>query len=424
MRICLYTETALPKIGGQELVVDQLARRFQALGHDVAVLAPRPRRPLRADDDDLPYPVIRHPRFYSTRFLVGFYRRWLLKLHRRFPFDLLHCHGVYPPAYLAARCRPRLDVPLVVTSHGGDVREGSIHLNRSTLHQRHVHALEAADALVALSRFTREGFRRMCPRARRVEDIPNGVDLDAFAVPASRPEGLDPAIRPGEYVLFLGRLKRRKGVDLLLEAFRRMSPEDDVLLVVAGDGEERPVLEAQAVRASVAHRVRFVGASFGERKTYLLQNARCTVMPSRAWEAFPLVVLESFASGVPVIASRVPGLEERIEPGRTGLLVPAESPAELARAIREILRHPARTLQWGEEARRAAHEFSWDAVVGRHLELYRDLLAVRRPQAPERLTARRDDRPPAPRRGAARSRQIVTRAEAPDEARPAPQRDG
>src|SRR5688500_13126854 len=102
MRICLYTDTALPKIGGPDMVVDALARQYQAFGHDVSVLAPHPRRPLRARDEALPYPVERHPRFFSTRFLVPWYRWCLLGHHRRRPFDVLHCHGLYPSAYLAA----------------------------------------------------------------------------------------------------------------------------------------------------------------------------------------------------------------------------------------------------------------------------------------------------------------------------------
>ena len=94
MRICLYTETALPKMGGQEVVVDALARHFQELGHGVMVLAPHPRLPLRARDQALPYPVMRHPRFYSTRRFVSWYHWFLLRLHRTFRPDVLHCHSL------------------------------------------------------------------------------------------------------------------------------------------------------------------------------------------------------------------------------------------------------------------------------------------------------------------------------------------
>src|SRR5437016_5088415 len=105
MRICLYTGTALPKLGGQEAVVDALARQFLKLGHEPLVMAPRPRLPLRPDDGTLPYPVISHPRFFSTKFLVSWYRAFLRRAARRNHFDILHCHDVYPTGYLAALTR-------------------------------------------------------------------------------------------------------------------------------------------------------------------------------------------------------------------------------------------------------------------------------------------------------------------------------
>ena len=128
MRICLYTETALPKIGGHEMAVDALAREFLALGHEPVVLAPHPRRPLLADDGSLPYPVVRHPRFFSTHWFVSWYRWYLQRLFARQSFDVLHCIGLYPPGYLAALSRHRLNVPVLITSQGGDVYEKNVRL--------------------------------------------------------------------------------------------------------------------------------------------------------------------------------------------------------------------------------------------------------------------------------------------------------
>src|SRR5580765_7220622 len=187
MRICLYTDTALPKMGGQEVVVDALARQFLALGHDPVVLAPHPRLPLRADDTQFPYPVERHWRFYSMRHLVSWYRWFLWRLHRQYCFDVLHCHGVYPPGYLAALSRDSLGIPVVVTSHGGDVNPANARLRHPVLQKRHVTGVRSAQALVAVSRFTREGFERLCPGIETIVDIPNGVNLAEFDAKAARP---------------------------------------------------------------------------------------------------------------------------------------------------------------------------------------------------------------------------------------------
>ncbi len=378
MRICLYTETALPKMGGQEFVVDALARQFQSQGHQVVVLAPQPRPPWRVNDAALPYPVERHPRFISTRRLVNWYSFWLLRCHRRYRFDVLHCHGVYPPGYLASLCRNRLGVPTIITSHGGDIREGNVRLARPVLRQRYVQALKDADALVAISRFTRQSLLRLCPHPQVIVDIPNGVELAPFAAPVARPSSLDPDIRPGEYVLFLGRLKHRKGVDVLLEALTLAPQTPGVQLVIAGDGEERPALEALTARRGLQHRVRFVSAVFGAEKIYLLQNALATVVPSRLADAFPLVVLESFAAGVPVVGTSVPGLKDLIEPGKTGWQVPSESPGELAQALTRLLNAPGLARGLSETVRKIAREYSWPAIAHRHLHLYATLVSSER----------------------------------------------
>lgn len=377
MRICLYTCTALPKLGGQESVVDSLARHFQRLGHDPLVLAPRPRSPLKPQDHALPYPVLRHPRFVSMRHFVGQYRRFLLAAHARRHFDIIHCHDVYPSGYVAGLCKRKIGVPLVITSHGGDVREGNVRIVKPGVRERHVMALAAADALVSIGPFTEEGFRRLCPDVRRIVTIPNGIDLEPFARRAARPVSLDPAIHGGRYALFLGRLSRRKGVDVLVRAMANVPSSSEVRLVIAGAGEEQSELEQLAAKLGIADRIRFVGPVEGQAKLYLLQNALFTVMPSRTWEAFPLVVLETYAAGKPLIGSRIPGIRDLIQERKTGVLVPEEDPAALAAAMREFFDHPERAAAMGQAGREIVRDFSWDSIANRHIDLYESL----RPQA-------------------------------------------
>lgn len=373
MRICLYTATALPKLGGQEAVVDSLARHFGRLGHEAVVLAPKPRRPLRARDAELPYRVVRHPRFVSTRDLVGWYRVFLNRLHARERFDVIHCHDVYPTGYLAALSKARNATPVVITSHGGDVRENNPRLERGGIPRRMLLALRQADALVSIAPFTETNFRRLYPAARRIVTIPNGIDLGPYEAPALRPEDLDAAVRPGEYVLYLGRLARRKGVDVLLDAMSRLpgGRRGGVRLVVAGSGDDEAALKG---RASLGFcEVRFVGRVEGAAKTYLLQNAIATVMPSRVWEAFPLVVLESFAAGKPVIGTRVPGIADLVEEGRTGWLFGDEKADELAEVLGKVLADPGAASRMGDAARGVARGYSWEAIAEKHVALYREL---------------------------------------------------
>jgi len=122
--------------------------------------------------------------------------------------------------------------------------------------------------------------------------------------------------------------------------------------------------------------VHFVGAARGADKVWLLQNSRFVVAPSRTWESFGLVVLESYAAGRPVIASALPGMMDLVEPGRTGLVVPPESPASLAQAIDMLLADEATTDQYGLHARGVAAAFDWHSIAERHLELYGHLVGA------------------------------------------------
>jgi glycosyltransferase involved in cell wall biosynthesis len=380
MRICLYTNTALPKLGGQEVVVDALARQFRALGHEPLVLAPWRRSQGPFDAASVPYPVVWHPRFLSTRRFVSWYGHWMAKLQHARGFDVVHCHGTYPAGYVGACCQAVRHLPLVITSHGDDLAPLGLYDRKPKLRERYRMALEQADAAVAISKYTAEMFREACPRLRIVE-IPNGVEVRQFAAAAPRPADLDPAIQPGQYLLFLGRLDARKGVDVLLDALALAGDQCRLDLVVAGKGPESAALASHARRLGLAPRVHFVGQADRDRKIWLLQNGLCTILPSRIWEAFAIVVLESYAAGRPVIATDMPGLRERVQPGRTGLLVPQEDPQRLAGAIVHMTSQRQQTDAWGCEARRFARQFDWSDIALRHLELFEELAAQHRAEA-------------------------------------------
>jgi glycosyltransferase involved in cell wall biosynthesis len=266
-------------------------------------------------------------------------------------------------------------VPLVITSHGDDLAPLGPYDRKPVLRDRYRLALERADAAVAIGSFTEEAYRAACPRVRRIERIPNGVDLARFALPVARPAGLNPAIQPGRYLLSIGRLETRKGVDVLLRSFAQAAKQcDDLRLVVAGRGPEQASLEALAAGLELGGRVCFVGQAEGDVKTYLLQNGLCTVAATRTWEAFPLVVLESYAAGRPVVGTQVPGLIDVIQPGRTGLLVPAEDVEALTRALLQVAHQRELPERWGAEARRTAQDYDWRSIAGRHLALFEDLV--------------------------------------------------
>jgi glycosyltransferase involved in cell wall biosynthesis len=123
----------------------------------------------------------------------------------------------------------------------------------------------------------------------------------------------------------------------------------------------------------------------------LLQNAIATVMPSRGWEGCPLVALESFAAGRPVIATKTAGLQEQIQPDHTGFLVPAESTTSLAEALVRADSYRSQTDRMGEAALAFARQHDWSAVARRYCDLFERLSNQSRHEANYKYSPREGD---------------------------------
>jgi glycosyltransferase involved in cell wall biosynthesis len=155
-----------------------------------------------------------------------------------------------------------------------------------------------------------------------------------------------------DFLLFVGRLRIRKGVEVLLEAMAGPTVSAAAgSLLIAGDGEHRERLERRATELGLrAPAVRFLGRVSGAQVRDLLGRARALVVPS-IYEGMPLVVLEAMAAGVPVVASRVSGIPEVVVDGETGWLVPCEDPVALSEALAMVLGSPEEARRRGEAGR-------------------------------------------------------------------------
>lgn len=180
--------------------------------------------------------------------------------------------------------------------------------------------------------------------------VPNGVDLSRFVARAS-------AAGPARRVLAVGRLLPQKGFDVLVEAMRALP---DLELDLVGEGPERPRLAGPNVRLH--------GWQADVRP--FLAAADIVVIPSR-WEGFGLVAVEAMASGVPVIASAIPGLDEAV--GDAAIRVPPEDPAALASALRALAADPLRRAALAGAGRAQAARFDIHRAVATYESMYRRL---------------------------------------------------
>ncbi len=219
-----------------------------------------------------------------------------------------------------------------------------------------------ADAVVAPSAATARELEADYG-ARGVQVIPNGIALPAAAPPSRAQDG--------ETILFVGRLRTRKAVAVLFEAFAEVAAaRPRARLVVLGDGEQRAALEAQRARLGLESRVDLRGAVPREETARWLREADIFCLPS-TYEGFPLAILEAMAQGLPVVATRVAGVPEAIEEGASGLVVDAEDGRALAAALVALLSDPDRRGRYGTRGRELlAERFSIADVSARYVERF------------------------------------------------------
>jgi glycosyltransferase involved in cell wall biosynthesis len=368
MHILFFTDTFFPLVGGAEMVLHNLALRLQDAGEKVTVLAPRVKGMDPEQDRAYSYRVVRYRTPRSKRF---FQRRmlWdLLRIHWEGPVDMLHCHAGYPQAFVGASFKLLTGVPMVVRPHGSDVVPGGRIRRNKRLERRLIKGLARADAVVAQGQYLRAVIGELGVEQEKIHVINNGVDLSAFSQ-------WEPYPHSGPYLLALGSLIRRKGFDLLIQAYARLdSPPWDLL--IAGTGPEEQALLQLAEEQGVADRVRFVGFVAGREKVDLMRSAQCLVSASRK-EPFSNVILEAYAAGLPVAASAIDGNLELVRHGETGYHFESGSVDSLVQVLERMIAAPEQMRLMRENVKRFVSSYDWLLVADRYRALYLELLQSR-----------------------------------------------
>jgi glycosyltransferase involved in cell wall biosynthesis len=229
--------------------------------------------------------------------------------------------------------------------------------------------LRSADSIVACSNDLRRKLCEFEPSvAQRICTIPNGIDFDQFeseATTHTEDSGL------GSFILSVGTFERQKGQDLLVNAFARVRRELPAirLVMIGRTGAALDDLRSMIADAGLGESVTLIENLTHAQVVPWMQQASVFVLPSRR-EAFGIVLLEAAACRKPVVASRVGGIPEVIEDGRTGLLVPPEDVQALADAILRIYREPGEASRLAQNLHdHVKSSFTWQNAARRYLVL-------------------------------------------------------
>jgi len=328
--------------------------------------------------------------------VFGAFARNLAWLAEPVDANVVHCHTWY--SHLGGIVtRQAYGIPLVITTHSleplrpwkreqlGGGYDASAWVERT--------AIELAEAVIAVSRETREDVLRLFDvDPERVHVIHNGIDTDEYrptpATDALERYGVDPAV---PYVLFVGRVTRQKGIVHLVRALRHLDPDVQVVLA-AGAPDTKEIaaeMEAAVADARRAHpRLVWIAEMVDKPSVRQLYSHAAVFCCPSVYEPFGIINLEAMACETAVVASAVGGIPEVVVDGGTGILVPFEpagggsfEPRDpdafergLADGIMTLMRDPERREGMARAGRaRAVERFSWSSIAAQTVELYRSL---------------------------------------------------
>ncbi|HEU5023140.1 MAG TPA: glycosyltransferase family 4 protein, partial [Bryobacteraceae bacterium] len=283
----------------------------------------------------------------------------------------VHDYKVACPAYLMLRngkpCMSCVDGRYfrcaVHRCHKGNLAASAVYAIEAW-YARRSGSYDAVSAFLCPSRFIGNVLEQSGIDESRIVHHPNCVD----------PEAYKPSYQ-GEYALFTGRLSHEKGIATLIEALKGTG----IPLRIAGTGPLLESLERQVMKNGLNH-VTFEGHCAGERLAELYRGAAVVVVPSEWFENAPMVILEAFAYGKPVIAARIGGIPEMIEEGQTGRLFMPGHALELRYALGNLWNQPEELERMGRNARAAVEtRFSETRRIASLMTIYERLRAAARP---------------------------------------------
>jgi glycosyltransferase involved in cell wall biosynthesis len=295
-------------------------------------------------------------------------------------FDVIHLHSVFLwPTSVAAQAARKQGVPYVLSPRGMLVAD--LIRRRSSLAKRSWIALfersniEKAAAIHLTSEIEASEFRALGFRCTRSAIVANGIELPANELLGNEPGATSANGTGRPYVLFLGRLNWKKGIDRLIPAMAQVRNAD---LLLAGNDEEnyRPELEALARRCGVFDQVRFLGPVDDERKWSLLSSAQILALPSYS-ENFGNVVLEAMAARCPVIVTPEVGIAGVVREARCGIVTEGD-PEKLGLEIKRLLADAELCEKMGRAGRHVVEaKYAWRGIAQQMLDLYNDILVSR-----------------------------------------------
>ena len=386
MRILMFNYEFPPVGGGGGWVTYFLGKHFVEAGHEVRLITSR-FRDLPKEEVIEGFRIHRVPTLRKSKDVCGIHEMltyaisssvYGLKCVKHFQPEIVQAFFGIPSGGGAYLLKKIWGIPYIVFLGGRDIPRS----NPDPPYYRLFYGILApviraiwgnAAAAVACSNGLQDLALDTAPHAK-IQVIPDGVDLSRFS---SAPREAHPErVR----ILTVGRLIPRKGIQFLIRALPQViqNVTSDFEIEIVGDGPYRPNLVKLANELGVIHKIRFAGSLLYSELPQKYRQADIFTLCSLA-EGMPLVVLEAMGSGLPIIASRVQGIEDLVEVGTNGYLFASGEVDALAKSLITLINDGERRLQMGKGSIAHVQKYDWKHIAQSYLEIYQRVKCEAKP---------------------------------------------
>ncbi len=361
MRVVLCSDYFYPKIGGITIHIEGLAKALEKRGHEVFIITKK----AKFDDNKLGLNVVRVGTTFSTSSVLDVPRASELaeKIKKLKP-DVIHGHHAFSPTSLiSVSIGRKLGIKTVLTNHSIQFLYDFDYLWKPASYILYPYRkyINYSDEIIAVSRAAAKFISYFTSKKIRI--IGNGINFDEFS--------LNSKIYDGRSVLFVGRFTYRKGIHILLKAFKNVKNEvrDAHLTLVGGGGF--PTLVRTLVKAlNLEESVSILENVSKEELIRIYRRSHVFVFPPIYGESFGIVLLEAMASKTPIVATSIGGVKELIRDGETGFLVKKGDTKKLSEKIIELLLDKELSRKIADSAFYEAKKYDWKNIAERIEAVY------------------------------------------------------
>ncbi len=373
MKICMFTSSFLPTIGGLQYQVKWLAEGIAEQGEQIYLLTPNDASACIEIKDEYPKNInLNFGKSYLQNIMN--LRRTLKQINP----DIIHAHTIIPDGFYVLLARGLSKTPLIITSHGIDIvkiKEINYGYRLNLVYSLIIKGvLKRCNKHIVVSNAMIKYASDAGSSHDKIVVIPNGIP-PRKEVAEEKVELIKEKynLQDNCCILTLSGMRPIKGLEYLIRALPIVLTKHNVHLLMACRGEYEAHIKALIEKFNLSKHITFLGFVSGDEKLALLKACDIFCIPS-VFESFGIVILEAMQYGKPVVASEAGGMPEIIDNGKNGLLVPPKESKKLADAICLLLDDENLRRTLGREAERSVNKYSIEIVAQKYIKVYEEVL--------------------------------------------------